>query len=72
MLLRMIIYRTIYTVFYFESMKELARVLALILALDLVDCMESYNVERLYRTLDVTCFDEKDLQKICHSQVAIV
>jgi len=52
-------------------MKELARVLALFLALYSLDSTESYNVEQLYRALNVTCFDEKDLQRICHSQVAI-
>ena len=47
--------------------KELVLLFAVLLC-----CAESYSVEQLYRSLNVTCFEEADLKRICNSQVAIL
>ena len=43
--------------------------LVLLFAVHLLYSTESYSVEQLYRSLNVTCFEEADLKRICDSQV---
>jgi len=43
--------------------------LVLFLAFHLLYATESYSIEKLYRSLNITCFEEADLKRICDSQV---